>query len=87
MIKKLNSSAFLPLVLVLVSGSLLGATNVGGVYHGDTTWTSAGSPYVVTSNITIQGTSQFKDNQYYYYNASITIEAGVVVKFMSGGLG
>ncbi len=45
-----------------------GPTNVGGSITSDTTWTLLGSPYVVTSDITVQN------------GATLTIEAGVEVR-------
>ena len=50
-------------------------TNVGGLISTDTTWTLAGSPYIVTSNITVQGTDGADGI------TTLTIEPGVVVKF------
>jgi len=44
-------------------------TNVGGTISKNTTWTLSGSPYTVTSSITITS------------NATLTIKPGVVVKF------
>ena len=49
------------------------ATDVGSIICTDTTWTLAGSPYIVTgSSVTIS------------CNAALTIEPGVVVKFDYG---
>ncbi len=47
-------------------------TTVGGVISTDTTWTLAGSPYIVTSNIIIQGTDGI---------TTLTIEPGTTVRF------
>ena len=44
----------------------LHATDVGGELIGDTTWTIAGSPYVVTNDVTVAT------------NVSLTIAAGVL---------
>jgi parallel beta-helix repeat protein len=56
-------------VILLVGGEKLFATNVGGLICTNTTWNLAGSPYVVTSGIVIG------------CNATLTIQPGVVVKF------
>jgi parallel beta-helix repeat protein len=50
----------------------LSSTDVGGLICTDTTWTLAGSPYIVSGSSIIVGC-----------NATLTIEAGVVVKFNS----
>ena len=49
-------------------GHALIQTEVGGVIATDTTWTAAGSPYIVTSNIQVPS------------GVTLTIELGVVVK-------
>jgi parallel beta-helix repeat protein len=61
----------LVLVTVLCFGGRVLATDVGGIICTDTTWTLAGSPYIVTgsSGIVIG------------CNATLTIEPDVVVKF------
>jgi len=48
------------------------ATDVGGIISTNTTWTLAGSPYIVTSNILVSA------------GARLTIEPGVTVKFNAG---
>jgi len=48
------------------------ATDVGGIIDTDTTWTLAGSPYIVTSNVLVNS------------GVTLTIEPCVVVKFNSG---
>ena len=53
-------------------------TDVGGVISTDTIWTLSGSPYTVTSNVTIVGTDGTDGI------TTLTIEPGVVVKFNSG---
>src|SRR5580765_2138298 len=45
------------------------ATNVGGAISSDTTWNLAGSPYLVTSAVTINS------------NITLTINPGVEVQF------
>jgi flagellar hook assembly protein FlgD len=65
---------------LLVAASLLlglaahGDTTVGGTIATNTTWTAANSPYIVTSNVVVQGTAA----------PVLTIEPGVTVKFNSG---
>ncbi len=53
------------------------ATNVGGNITTDTTWTAAGSPYVVTSTVNVQGTDG-PDGV-----TTLTIQPGVLVQFNS----
>jgi len=62
-------------LLVFVSASFAFAeTYVGGDITTDTTWDLAGSPYIVTSDITIRHSSSGS-------TATLTIQPGVVVKF------
>jgi parallel beta-helix repeat protein len=58
-------------LILLAGGEELFATDVGGLICTNTTWTAAGSPYIVigSSGIVIG------------CNATLTIEPGVVVKF------
>ncbi|MCC5785603.1 MAG: hypothetical protein JJU33_02745 [Phycisphaerales bacterium] len=56
------------LALVVCAGAAAGQTNVGGPIVANTTWTPAGSPYIVATSIVIGG------------NSTLTIEAGVVVR-------
>ncbi len=58
----------------------LADTSVGGTISVDTTWTQAGSPYVVTSTITVQGTDGADGI------TTLTIEPGVTIKFYHGYL-
>ncbi|MBX3164472.1 MAG: T9SS type A sorting domain-containing protein [Bacteroidetes bacterium] len=51
--------------------NIFGQTSVSGIISKDTTWTKAKSPYLVTGNIMVME------------NATLTVEAGVVVKFNS----
>ncbi|MHB8604468.1 MAG: right-handed parallel beta-helix repeat-containing protein [Thermoplasmatota archaeon] len=60
---------------LVVASSHAAATNVGGTIATDTHWTVAGSPYVVTSDITIQGTDGADGV------TTLTIDPGVTVKF------
>jgi flagellar hook assembly protein FlgD len=48
----------------------------GGIIPSDTTWTLAGSPYIVTSTVSVYGTPTTP--------VTLTIEPGVVIKFNSG---
>jgi hypothetical protein len=48
------------------------AIDVGGTISTNTTWTTASSPYVVTSSLTINN------------GVKLTIQSGVIVKFESG---
>lgn len=47
-------------------------TNVSGTINSNTTWNLAGSPYIVTSNVTL-------NNPF-----TLTVDSGVVVRFTSG---
>jgi len=60
--------AWLQMGMFLLPAPGLSATNVGGTISTDTVWTVAASPFVVTSNITVQT------------GITLTIEPGVVVK-------
>jgi hypothetical protein len=51
-------------------------TTISSNITADTAWTLAGSPYIVTGNITVQGSTSA--------GATLTVEPGVVVKFNSG---
>ncbi|MCJ8503060.1 fibronectin type III domain-containing protein [Desulfatitalea alkaliphila] len=79
---RLKTSAFriaacvIALLLCCTAGA--GAeTMVSGTIPADTTWTLDGSPYIVTGNITVQGTNS--DGSV----ATLTIEPGVEVRFNS----
>ena len=60
------------------------ATDVSGTISTNTTWTAAGSPYIVTSSITIQTgvaltiqsgvTVKFNDSQYLYVNGTLNAD-------------
>ncbi|MEW5744157.1 MAG: IPT/TIG domain-containing protein [Nitrospirota bacterium] len=67
------------IILVLLQVLLLGtlaaahaATPVGGIIDTDTVWTAAGGPYLVTSDIVV-------DN-----SATLTVQAGAIVRFQPG---
>jgi hypothetical protein len=62
-------------VLEYGSTSCVPQTVVGGLISEDTTWTIEGSPYIVTTSITIQGTDGADGI------TTLTIEPGVTVKF------
>ncbi len=74
---KLNRYVRVGLLLLIIWAYwptiMLAATNVGGTISSDTTWTLTGSPYIVTSSITVQGSSSA--------GATLTIEPGVQVRF------
>ncbi|MDL1948228.1 hypothetical protein FBQ97_00210, partial [Acidobacteria bacterium ACD] len=53
----------------LCAAGEVSATDVGGPITTNTTWTLAGSPYIVTSNVTVNA------------GVTLTVEPGVLVKF------
>jgi hypothetical protein len=53
----------------------LADTTVSGTISTDTTWTSSGSPYIVTSSITVKGTDGADGI------TTLTIEPGAQVRF------
>jgi len=57
---------------ILLTTSAHAQTEVGGPILGNTIWTAAGSPYIVTNAIIIGG------------SATLTIEPGVTVRFNAG---
>jgi len=67
----------LPAIGLSVPTSVSADTTVGGIIDADTVWTTAGSPYIVTSNITVKGTDGPDAI------STLTIEPGVIVKFNS----
>ena len=62
------AGAALLLFVVLTWSQDIAATNVSGPIYSNTTWTLAGSPYVMTSTVTVAS------------GVTLTIEPGVVVK-------
>jgi len=61
---------FLAVLLLLIAGSVAADTAVSGTIATNTTWSLAGSPYVLTGDVSVGGTSA----------PVLTIDAGVVVK-------
>ncbi|ANM29662.1 hypothetical protein ABI59_08830 [Acidobacteria bacterium Mor1] len=72
--KHIGSLALL-LVAVLAATTASAQTNVSGTLSTDTTWDLAGSPYVVTSTVTVIGTDGADAV------TTLTIEPGVEVRF------
>ncbi|MGW8186216.1 MAG: hypothetical protein ACWGNK_03085, partial [Desulfobacterales bacterium] len=77
----LHLSALLISLFTLVNNSFA-ETYVSGNITSDTTWDAAGSPYIVTGDITVRHSAAT------HYNiqtaAVLTIEPGVVVRFEPG---
>ncbi|MDQ6891116.1 MAG: right-handed parallel beta-helix repeat-containing protein [Acidobacteriota bacterium] len=61
--------------LLLLARLLRADTNVSGTINASTTWTTAGSPYIVTADVTVENNGTLP---------TLTIQAGVTVKFNSG---
>ncbi|MGA8241864.1 MAG: hypothetical protein WB818_14930, partial [Desulfobacterales bacterium] len=75
----LHLSAIL-ISLFVLTGTSLAETYVSGNITSDTTWGLAGSPYVVTGDITVYHTSRTNGE----YFRKLTIEPGVEVRFNPG---
>lgn len=60
------------LLLFVIANSSYGQTNVSGGLFSDTTWNTAGSPYIVTADVAL------------FPGHTLTIESGVTIKFNSG---
>ena len=58
-------------IAVCLHLSLFSQTNVSGLINTDATWTSSGSPYIVTNNLLVSA------------GVKLTIQAGVTVKIKS----
>lgn len=70
---KLVQGVLLGLVLCAVGArTARGGTNVGGVISADTTWTLAGSPYIVGADLMVAN------------NATLSIAPGVEARFAAG---
>ncbi len=73
----MNRVAYLSLAATLLAAALYprgaaASTTVAGGNLGNQTWTPAGSPYIVSGDITVQA------------GATLTIQAGTDVQFLSG---
>ncbi|CAB1080308.1 hypothetical protein D1AOALGA4SA_7992, partial [Olavius algarvensis Delta 1 endosymbiont] len=64
-----------------VSAAPVNGTMVSGNITSNTTWTMAGSPYIVTGDITVRHSSYANSDS---YSATLTIEPGVEVRFEKG---
>ena len=61
--------------LLIMTSLAVASTNVSGQISTNTTWTTTGSPYIVTGDVRVYATSS---------TPVLTIQAGVTVKFNSG---
>ncbi len=68
-------SILLMVVNMSFASAAVAETTVGGTISTDTVWDVAGSPYIVTSNITVQGTDGADSI------TTLTIDPGVEVRF------
>lgn len=62
----------LAILFFIVSSLVYGQTNISGGLFKNTTWNTAGSPYIVTSDVAL------------FPGYKLTIEPGVTIKFNSG---
>ncbi len=65
----------IPLLLFFLAPVSRASTDVGGTISVDTTWSSSGSPYIVTSSVYVNGTDGADGI------TTLTIEPGVEVRF------
>ncbi len=63
-----------------LAGSLCAETHVSGNITSDTTWAVAGSPYIVTGDVTVYHTSRSNGEQV----CRLTVEPGVEIRFEPG---
>jgi len=70
--KKLAKYFIIYVGVILINNTGFAQTNVSGIISSDTTWTVAGSPYIVTGGVLVDS------------GVTLTIEPGVTVKFNSG---
>ena len=67
-----HKTSFLCMIIyALLSTVSFAATNVGGPIRNDTTWTTAGSPYLIQQNVNV------------YKGVTLTIKPGVRIEFKS----
>ena len=59
-------------LLTILTGSSIAQTNVSGGIYTNTTWTLAGSPYIVVDTVVV------------FPGVTLTIDPGVIVKFANG---
>ncbi|MFC1800354.1 right-handed parallel beta-helix repeat-containing protein, partial [Candidatus Eisenbacteria bacterium] len=72
MLQKISLSAFTLVFLILLCvGSAVALTEVYGTIYADSTWSIAGSPFIVTGDVTIAN------------DATLTIDPGVVIRLNS----
>ncbi|MEO8190422.1 MAG: right-handed parallel beta-helix repeat-containing protein, partial [Acidobacteriota bacterium] len=67
----LRTAAILVIAALALPGPVSAQTSVSGVVSASTTWTAAGSPYIVTGDVYVQGVGA----------PVLTIQPGVTVKF------